>query len=385
MMRTVSQGFVSGLVLALAFAFLGCSDDHSASGASAQGKVMFIDQMAPSDVFAVVNGRKLTKQDYLDYRVLAESLYRVKKGLPASGDNQDVSRYMRMIERTLPSELISRQLMLDGAEKAGVLATAEDRENAGNELLFSLKRPFKSVNALARKIGPDAGKLLLKVVGETAQIDAFRRQSATNDIMTVSESEIKMVQDRLVQWNANADRLNAKSRKKAMRFREAALKPGADFEKLTHQHAKVSPEFGKFWESFQLGELDDGEPLKLWLATAKEGDLSEPIDLDDGIAIVKLLKKTVSRIPGESTVVIDFDLARCTFRAYQHLKEQTAEELATDIRNGKIREAQKELGTKLWEAAVFEYPHGEQFFPSPEEPKKESVKGKKQNGRSSEK
>lgn len=361
---------------------LGCSDSESASKGqdipAGAGKC-FLKDMAPSDVFAIVNGRKLTKGDYLDYWILAERLFRFSKGISMAVADPKVSRHMALIEWTLPAELISRQLMLSGAEKAGVTVTADDRAAAEKQVLKSLGRGATSLDAVARKIGSEEGKRLKRMVEENALMNAFRRQSTTNNISTVSAEDVKAAQDRIAKWNANADRQNERSRKKAQKFREAAMKPGADFEKMTHQHAKVSPEFGKFWESFQLGELEDGEPLKIWLAAAKEGDISEPIDLDDGIAVVKLLKKTVTPIPGETSVVVDYDLARCTFYAYQHLKEQTDKELADDILATRIKAVQKELGTRLWNEAVFEYPHGDQFFPDLQPGRKtvkEAEKGK---------
>ena len=358
----------------------GCSPERpKAPGIYCGEKKAYLKDLAPSDVFAIVNGHKIYKRDYESYLALGEKIYRFKRGLPMAGENKDVTRYLNMTARALPAELISRQLMIGAAEKAGIKVSAETRENAEKEIVKAMGNRVKSIGAIAKKLGGSEGVFFIKMVEENAIMDEFRKKCATNDITFVSQAEITNVLAHIVKWNQNADRQNERSKKKALKFREAALKPGVDFEKLTRQHAKVSPEFGKFWDSFQMGELDDGEPLKVWLAGAKEGDLSQPIDLDDGIAIVKLLKKTETQIPGETMVVVDYDLARCTFYAYQHVKEQTAEEIREELLRNKAKDAQKELGTKLWNEAVFEYPFGDQFFP-PEKGKKRMSDAQNEKG-----
>ena len=67
----------------------------------------------------------------------------------------------------------------------------------------------------------------------------------------------------------------------------------------------------------ELAELEASDPFAQWLARAEVGDISQPIDFDDGLAIVGLVSKVKSDSsihPGEEADM--YEVVRVLFKAY---------------------------------------------------------------------
>ena len=121
-----------------------------------------------------------------------------------------------------------------------------------------------------------------------------------------------------------------------------------------------------------LDELDSEDPLLHWLVRAEVGDISDPIEMDDGISIVglKMKHEMENPEPGEPNIW-DYELVRCAFYAYEKLDEiEDHDELVEDMLSARRRFAMEELRKKLVEKAVIEFPSGQNLFYAVTKPKK---------------
>lgn len=355
---------------------MGCGDSHTQEDKSLQAEVqkkpgvyiseksILLKDMSDGDVIARVNGVNITKRDFVHRRKLMDRLYRIKKNLPMKGKNKKAASHLKYREGSIIEELMKRELMKQGADKAGIQYNSKRASRLFKETVKDLGCPRETKETFKKRIGPELFDLLSLMIKEDARAEVFLQQSTTNDLSSVSEERIAAYKAKVDRFDARSKKKNEKSYQRAMKFREKVLN-GADFKKLGLKAAQVSPNYVEEWESFQLMELESGDPLRKWLETAKVGELSMPIDLDDGLAIVKLVSKEKADTPEGMEPVYDYNLTRCTFFAYQYAIDQTDDEIRDMLLDESRNEARQRLGEKLVSEAVIEFPNGNQFFPKP--------------------
>lgn len=346
----------------------------------------------PEDAILRVNGVDITKADYDRWLNLKGRLFRLKKHQSLTGPDDESDRFLRNSAVSAIGEIVRRELMRQAAEKAGVAATKELVREKESELLENIgcqKESFKSVCA---RLGPVYGPALKASVEADARDAAYLVSWSTNNLTVVTDDEIAKqkayMREKVKELNAK----NAETREKAIAARKEIVEGGRMFADVAKERADLCPEQGEKWEIFELAELEAGSPLARWLSNAETGDISEPLDLDDGIAIVGV----VSKVDGESAenpgATVDmFECVRILFTAYDppQLPEDDDEwrEAMLDYRRSS---AMIELGKVLTDAASIEYPNGRQIFnvgkqkkgkKAPANGKKKQKKGKEGNAK----
>ena len=125
-------------------------------------------------------------------------------------------------------------------------------------------------------------------------------------------------------------------------------------------------EQGKEWITVQLEELNaEGEKgLREWLKNAEMGDISDPIDFDDGVSIVGVVRKGEGEAPEGVVGPTLYTLVRCTMLARNNMEVPTADEVRKAVLEFKRGEARREVFTNLYHAATIEFPNGTNFFPN---------------------
>ena len=342
----------------------GCGkDEQRAPGLYVdETKSILMKDLSPRDVIVRINGVDITKKDFLVRRSLNEKVYRLRNKIELGVKNKKVRAYIQSEQKSIPDEYIRHELVRQAADAAGIEVSEKRLKAEFKKFLNYIGRPKDSMEKIVALVGEDEGRVLLDFMRDGIRAEVLRDRSATNGYYTVTDEMVSNHMARITAWNKNADRLNAKSRKKAMQFKEKVLK-GGDFAELGKRFAQINPDYAEKWESFQLMELtDEDSQLREWLKTANKGDVSDPIDLDDGIAIVKVVDKWKEpQGPGHEPVD-EFELVRCTFKAYQSTLVETEDE----IRRQYLIELQKhlavQLGERLWKEAVIEFPNGCDFF-----------------------
>ena len=353
---------VSLLVSGVSALFSGCSQESVREpGVYVEKRSIVWEQLADSDVMVAVNGRGLTKRDFnalasLRCQLIALQQNRAYGGFP----NKDVLGEMAA---GLVMELIHHELFRQYAEKQAIKPSAEQVAVAERNFLRALKRPptanFESVVEL---VSGDARELFRRIPYVDAQDQLLRQSVTTNDLDNVTDAEIAARERFVAEFDANADRLNAEQRKKLEAARQEIM-AGADFAAVAAKCSEVSPEHGKEWQTVELGELPPDEDLAAWLKTAKVGEVSKPIDLPDGLGLVKLVSVGKGEAPQGAPLPDVYTLVKCTVRAFERMRYQDRPTMKNQLLVWKRQEAQKKLGTMLYDQAVIEYPNGTDFFP----------------------
>ena len=344
----------------------GCSDEswrHKKPGVYvAEGKAKTIAEMAPGDVVVIVNGEKVTKADYDALLRVRTAIFQLQKKIDVEDLQNDLVRqFIATVEPFIVMELVHHKMFAQYAREKGIVPSAEDVSRARNEFVQSLKRRPEDVERGRRRLDRVAGDCFDRIPYVNAQDALLRRSVATNDIDNVTEAEIARLTAHMEKWNSTADGNNAESKRRLAKAR-AEIDAGVSFAEAAKKYAQVHPEYGAKWETVELGELPQDEDLYKWLVKAKVGEISPPLDLEDGLAIVKLESIGKGDAPRGVPKPDVYTLVRCTAYAYQYVEHLERPKKIQEILNEKRSAAQKTLGTMLTARAVLEYPNGTNFF-----------------------
>ena len=354
------------LVLGFCFGFSGCSRDsegYTTPGVYvAEGRGKFISEMKPDDVIVIVNGDKLTKRDFDALMRVRTAIFQLQSKIDIEDvDGAPVQEFALNNQFGIVPELVHHKLFAQYAAEKGIVPSDDAVAAARERFAGNVLRRVDELGRLADRLGGEAGRLFLQIPYVDAQDALLRQSMATNDLNTVSDEEVSVAQSRIAEWDKNADRNNEESKKRLSAAR-AEIDAGGDFAEVTRKYAQVSPEHGKAWATFELGELPQDEDLYKWLVTAKAGDVSPPLDIDDGIAIVKLVEIGKGEAPQGAARPDTYKLVKCTAYAYQYIQHLERPELVRELIKAKMGNAQRALGTMLMGRAVLEYPNGTNFF-----------------------
>lgn len=359
-------------VLIAALAVLaGCGDDSVASkwqtlspGVYVAEKSVALRDMSPEDVLYFVNGEKITKADFDERAALETAIFELQKGDRKMSQKSE-RKFRTGIRKNVPSHLVQRKLYLQAAGKSGIAPKPGEEQRLEEAFLKKLPRRPKE-GELEKKMGTAVYAALKRSFAEDALIEAYRASYWTNSYMTVSEEAISNKWAEVQRVNAKADAMNAKMRAKALEFKQK-VQEGGDFGELTLKYAKVHPEYGTNWTSAVLAEFAPEEDIYKWLSGAKSGDISDPIEMDDGLAVIKLVSRHRADLPKGFTPEDEFTMVRCTFYIFNKYVEGTSPESIRQVfLREQLQQAHGELGIRLWNAAVIELPNGEDFFkPAP--------------------
>lgn len=358
---------ISVVIVGLLSLFLvGCGDE---SGGVLKSPGLYVNEnarnsileLADSDAVLVVNGERLTKRDFDAQLRLNESIWSLASGKPLPSEEL-LAELSVGRGQWIAYELIHHALFRQYAERMNIVPDSEQVELAEREFVASFRKmKFDSVATMARMVGGDAGDLMLKIPYVNAQ-DALLRQSVTtNDLDSVSEAELEARRKFVAAFDANAEAMNAKAKERLLKAK-AEILAGADFAEVTKKYAEVNPGYGSKWGTFILAETASEEDLHDWLAKAQVGDISDPVDTDDGLSIVKLVAKGKGDAPPGAEPPDTYTMVRCTVKACEKMRYQDKAEMTRQLLIWKRQDAQKVLGEKLMSEAVIEYPNGTNLF-----------------------
>lgn len=355
------------IAIAAIAALAGCGKESTSSkwrdlkpGVYVAEKSVAIKDMTPSDVLYFVNGEKITKADFDERFALESTIFKLRRE-GSQFAPKALKNYIAGIKKNIPSHLVQRKLFLQAAGKAGVKADEKAVAKLNSDFLKGLPRRPKE-GELEKKLGSEVFSAYKKSLEEDAIIAEYRAKYWTNSFLTVSEEAISNKWAEVLRVNAKADKMNAKTREKALEFKQKVLE-GGDFGELTQKYAKVHPEYGTNWVSAVLADFSPEEDIYKWLVNAKTGDISEPLEMDDGLAIVKLVSRHRADLPKALKPEDEFTMVRCTFYIFNKYEEGTTPELIRKVfLDEQLKKAHGELGVKLWHEAVIELPNGEDFF-----------------------
>ena len=385
-------------LLALAVAFIGCDRDKVSAPGNRPGAkggaqsstndvaavkkkekpLPLIDRMPETGVVVRVNGIDITKKEFANWEDLRVKIWAYAHGRPFDGKTEDVKRFKNGNRTRVIGELIKRILIREYAKTNGIDVSEERIREEEQKFLKSVKKPKAKFESLAAKFGEESFAHLKDAVAADALAGVVIEKTSTNDLRNVTEEEITNRVEFVKKWNDEADRKNAIAREKAAKAK-AEIIAGAKFVDVAAKYSEYCPEYGNAWESVRLDEFEGDDPLLKWLVGAKVGDISDPLDLDDGISIVGL-KMMYEAEPAEDgkAAVMEYELVRCCFYAYE--KQEVIEDradLVEDMLELRREKAMEDLRQKLTGSVNIEFPSGRNLFYAERKPAKAKGKAKK--------
>lgn len=365
-----SRLFLGVLLLFLAS---GCQESESrAPGIYVSDVSRAYAELGDKDVMVSVNGVGLTKADFTSLYRLRQQLFSLQRDGRLLSVTSDEA--MPEMAASLVLELIHHELFRQYAERKGLSPSPEQVARSAKDFLRAIKhRENEDLRRIAASMEEQVRERFLAIPFEDARDHLLRQSVTTNDLDTVSEAEVAARERFVKAFDEDADRYNQGQRRKLAEARRQIL-GGREFNDVTREIAEVSPEHGARWATVELGELPPDEDLCNWLKKAKVGDVSEPLDLPDGLGIVKLVSMGKGEAPKGVPPPDTYVLVKCTLFAHERMRYQDPQQMRRQLLLWKREDAQKKLGTMLYGEAVIEYPNGTSFFPEFDKAYNESIR-----------
>lgn len=260
-------------------------------------------------------------------------------------------------------DIVSRELIRQECESRSIAPSEKDIASAKRRFLSDILSPRSNFEEFAASLPKDERDSLIRQITIDASAEVLLKACATNDYTRVSAQEVSNRVEVILNSQVEAELRNSQSRTNAAAAK-AAILAGATFYDVTTNRAEIFKDEGRFWDVVALRDIDPDSDLFNFLATAKAGDISDPLDFDDGIGIVGVLLKEKEEEDPEGAAPVDqYTLVRCMFNGYEPIDEPTDfESVRKLLIDRKREEAQKALMSDLFKKAKIEFPYGEKLF-----------------------
>lgn len=362
----------------------GCGKDSGQSDSVKPGKELragkkanlpLIDRLDATGVLIRVGCRAITKGDLVSYENLRCKAWAAAKGIKWSLENEEAKRFYANMRMRNIGDLVRNAMIEQYAEEKGIQADAAKIEKAKKKFLSGIRKPRGDFDKIVATLGENEAVMAKKGIEMEALTLTVLSKFSSNDLERVSAQDISNRIEFVQRWNDLADKKNAAQRQKALQAKAEILKTN-NFALVAKKYADFCPEQGSEWETYNLDDLEPDDPLLKWLLTAEVGDISDPLDLEDGFSIVGLKHKSVSAITEDpQKPIYDYVLVRCPFYAYE--KQEVIEDrkaLVEDILEKRRNVAMLELRELLTKKYDIVFPNGRNFFYREHKRKKKGAK-----------
>lgn len=361
--------FLFFIFCGLVFAFSGCSDpspDQAPKTSKASCAYAYPSQVnpeiAPTSVIARVNGESIIRADFDAWMSLRDLVYGLHYGLDLSKRQEKIVTYRKATRDMVLLDLIRREVLRQESERRGLAPSSAALQVAQRNFMKGIRRANGRFDEFCETLPNPLKEMLSRLIVSDARDNQLLKAWATNDVFSVSDQEVSNRLEFACQYQRDIEKMNADAKRRAAAAK-AEILAGASFYSVTTNRADIFKEQGKEWDTIELGELDEESDLFRFLASANAGDISDPIDFDDGIGIVGVVAKELGEVPEGVVPAMQYTVVRCVFTAYEELDEpQDFEALRKLLRERKLTSAREALVRELAAKAKIELPYGEKLF-----------------------
>lgn len=336
----------------------------------------------PETAIATVNGVPITRADYDRSVGLRTRIYCIAKKLDPTKRNKDVDAYNNTTKEVALVELVISEMIRQRCEKEGLTVPEEAMLAGQKKFMSDIRRGKTPFEKYAETLPPADGEELRRHVAAYSRSEFYLEHWATNDFRTVSDSEVSNRLEFVSNYQKTVDSRNEEAKRKAAAAK-AEILAGASFYSVTTNRAEIFKADGEMWDVVELEDLEPDDDLLKFLLTAKQGDISDPIDMDDGIGIVGVLLKEKGEPVDGKEPPDQYTLVRCMFNAYEEMDEpEDFEGMRKLLLERKQEQARQALVADLFKNADIKYPLGKKLFASA---KKAGGKAKAKKGKAKKK
>lgn len=338
-----------------------------------------IDALHPTNVIVRVNGHDITKHEFAVWESAFSKMFAVTCGLNPNSVNPEINKFKMNNRMNVLQNIVKHSLIEQYANDHGISADESDVEACKKRFLELMKKQRLKFENAVLAFGKDESDAISKMLNGDALAKAVIIHTSSNDLYHVSDIEFSNRVAFVRKANADADTSNSVARAKAMQAKKEIL-AGADFASIASKYAELVPEQGIEWDTLYTEDLDVTDAFHQWLLQASPGDISDPIELDDSISIVKLKskKKDPNSTVDESNAYA-YEVVRCAFYLYEKYDDFDGDRklIEDDMIALRIEKAMKDLRTMLLSTAKIEFPNGDNLFYPPKKSKKKTPKKSK--------
>jgi len=345
------------VVLAAVAILAGCGKDEAKKPASAANTNETAKTYADLDndaVIVTVNGKSLTKLDVETDLTLQLSLLRM--AMPKIKGERIRKEQDRLIRKSVEG-FINRRVMLDEAERRGIVATAEDIDAIHTNFVATAFRGKKmTYEQMCSRLRPAMAKKINADLATDAVVFKLRKLMAKETAYVPTNSEIADKLVKFAEYNKRAHAIEAEAWQTATNAWKRT-QSGEPFERTAEwvkgksDHATYEAE----WGSFTMDYFNDSPALQACLRAMKPGMVTPPMAADNGVVLVQLIEIVEPRTPNDS---VRYNLSQLHFALPEYYNDYTAETLKVELaREMSNRQLQAKVDA-LAKAAAITYPNG---------------------------
>jgi len=259
------------------------------------------------------------------------------------------------VEKTAGRRFIQQELLLKYFRQEN-LALDDGIVDKSIDALIKQTR-IKSIEQLESKLGPESMALLRKNIEKDAKEAAARRDIRSKANATASDEEVAEWIEKIKNGNEVASLTNALIYATATNVYERLKEGSLTFEEAVQDYSEADEEsVDGNWNTFYMENLHsmDEKALIELLPGMDKGDITPPIESDNGLAIVKLVDVQNYTKDRANNTEVGYDLARIFFRLPMFIEIPTTEEMRKALVENKENEFFKEVVQKLSESSQIE-------------------------------
>ena len=317
-------------------------------------KKLMIDTLRLDDVIVRINGDDVTRRDFVAWENALCSMFAVSRGWKASTSNAETERFKSSNKVNVLQSIVKHVLTRQYASKHGIQASQADIDIYAKNFLELVKKPKSKLEDAVKSFNASDADMISKILHGDALTRAVLVSTSSNSIYSVTDAEFSNRVEYVKHMNAAADASNDVARAKAFQVKKE-LMSGTNFQEVASRYAETFEE-----DVISSEDMDMNDPLSQWLMKASPGDISDPLELDYSISIVKLVNKTAD--DNESSY--SYEVMRCAFRLYERYDDFGNDRTLIEADMIALREAaaMDNLRTMLLSSAKIEFPNGDSLF-----------------------
>ena len=318
-----------------------------------------------------VNGYSFTRHDF----DLEQAVYGKMMSFLRNGKMEDKGADIRQLQALRAPKVLNtvlrRELLNQEMHRRGIKvsdAAVSFRRKQFESVLEKNATANKKVTVedLAKLMGDECGQYFLRNFKKEAEnLELSWHIGGTN--LNVSEADITAGSNRLAKGNALVVATNSALMARLQKALER-VKGGEDFAKVGSELSMLDKREAKEWGEYSAEDVDSEDYPELAAFLRKNpppGTVGGPFQCEDGASIVKVL--SVSKGKGRDGVdgdadVMRFNLARISVEVFEMHKSLSREEIRKILEDAKRKKIETEFGSRLFAAAVIEFPSGTNLF-----------------------
>jgi len=263
-----------------------------------------------ADAILIADGRRFTaveRDREIRLRVKIFGLMRPAASIA------DAERFRKALADSAEEHFIVESGLLRVAQSRGISVSRDEAATRLAPLASALGRLDPEERALAEKIAEREALCARVVESLRSEMD-----------VTVSDEELDAAMERLSAYAEMAAATNALVHARATNVWNE-IRRGADFDSMAARWSEDDDPSSCEWGAFPLAALDDSPELQRILPDMSPGDITSPVEGDNGLVVVRLVEVDHSLVPAS------YRLDRIFFRLPEVAPVLSRDELAAEI------------------------------------------------------